>query len=67
MLLQESRRLARTTPTGDLILLTDQDRALWNQGQIAEGRSLVQQGAILRAGGGLRNSGSDRRRPRRSP
>ncbi len=43
MLLQESRRQARTSVTGDLILLADQDRALWNQGQIAEGRSLVQQ------------------------
>lgn len=43
MLLQESRRQARTTATGDLILLADQDRALWNQEQIAEGRSLVQQ------------------------
>ncbi|MBD2111843.1 MULTISPECIES: RNA polymerase sigma factor [Cyanophyceae] len=43
MLLQESRRQARTSPTGDLILLADQNRALWNQEQIAEGRSLVQQ------------------------
>ncbi|MFQ4137423.1 RNA polymerase sigma factor [Nodosilinea sp. PGN35] len=43
MLLQESRRAARTSPTGDLVLLADQDRALWNRAQIAEGRSLVQQ------------------------
>ena len=43
MLLQESRRTARTSPTGDLILLADQDRALWNPAQIAEGRVLVQQ------------------------
>ncbi|MGP1387020.1 MAG: RNA polymerase sigma factor [Thainema sp.] len=43
MLLQESRRTARTSPTGDLILLEDQDRALWNAAQIAEGRDLVQQ------------------------
>ncbi len=42
MLLQDSRRAARTTPTGDLILLEDQDRSLWNRGQIAEGVSLVQ-------------------------
>jgi RNA polymerase sigma-70 factor (ECF subfamily) len=42
MLLQDSRRAARTTPTGDLILLADQDRALWNRSQIAEGVSLVQ-------------------------
>jgi RNA polymerase sigma-70 factor (ECF subfamily) len=43
MLLQESRRQARTSTTGDLILLADQDRKLWNKEQIAEGRSLVQQ------------------------
>jgi RNA polymerase sigma-70 factor, ECF subfamily len=42
MVLQDSRRTARTTPTGDLILLEDQDRSLWNRGQIAEGVSLVQ-------------------------
>ena len=43
MLLQESRRTARTSSTGDLILLEDQDRSLWNQAQIFEGRLLVQQ------------------------
>jgi RNA polymerase sigma-70 factor, ECF subfamily len=42
MLLQESRRTARTSSTGDLILLEDQDRSLWNQAQISEGRALVQ-------------------------
>ncbi len=42
MLLQDSRRAARTTPDGDLILLEDQNRALWNRGQITEGGSLVQ-------------------------
>ncbi len=42
MLLHDSRRAARTSPTGDLILLEDQDRALWNQSQITEGVSLVQ-------------------------
>jgi RNA polymerase sigma-70 factor, ECF subfamily len=41
MLLQESRRTARTSATGDLILLEEQDRSLWNQSQIAEGRDLV--------------------------
>ncbi len=40
MLLQDSRRAARTSPTGDLILLEDQDRSLWNRDQIAEGASL---------------------------
>ena len=43
MLLQESRRVARTSSTGDLILLENQDRSLWNQEQIAEGTALVQQ------------------------
>src|SRR5512134_3983479 len=42
MLLQESRRVARTSPAGDLILLGDQDRALWNRDQIAEGSALVE-------------------------
>ena len=41
MLLHDSRRAARTSSNGDLILLEDQDRTLWNQGQIAEGISLV--------------------------
>jgi RNA polymerase sigma-70 factor, ECF subfamily len=41
MLLQESRRTARTSATGDLILLEDQNRSLWNRSQIAEGRELV--------------------------
>jgi RNA polymerase sigma-70 factor (ECF subfamily) len=43
MLLQESRRAARTSPAGDLILLEDQDRSLWNRAYIAEGLALVQQ------------------------
>src|SRR5262245_28360414 len=38
MLLQESRRAARTSPAGDVILLEDQDRSLWNQAQIREGK-----------------------------
>jgi RNA polymerase sigma-70 factor (ECF subfamily) len=42
MLLQESRRAARTSPAGDLILLGNQDRALWNHEQIAEGVALVE-------------------------
>lgn len=42
MLLQESRRAARTSPTGELILLADQDRSLWNHEQIAEGVGLVE-------------------------
>jgi RNA polymerase sigma-70 factor (ECF subfamily) len=43
MLLHESRREARTSPAGDLILLEDQDRSLWNRDQIAEGLALVEQ------------------------
>ena len=41
MLLQESRRAARTSPTGEIVLLDDQDRSLWNRDQIAEGSRLV--------------------------
>jgi RNA polymerase sigma-70 factor (ECF subfamily) len=43
MLLQESRRTARTSPEGDLILLEDQDRSLWDRARITEARSLVDQ------------------------
>ncbi len=42
MLLHESRRTARTDAAGDLILLEDQDRSLWDKSLIAEGRSLVE-------------------------
>jgi RNA polymerase sigma-70 factor, ECF subfamily len=42
MLLQESRRAARTSPTGELILLENQDRSLWNKEQIAEGVALLE-------------------------
>src|SRR5271155_1795643 len=42
MLLQESRRAARTSPAGELILLEHQDRSLWNREQIAEGVGLVE-------------------------
>lgn len=42
MLLQESRRAARTSPDGDLILLEQQDRSLWNRPQITEGILLVE-------------------------
>jgi RNA polymerase sigma-70 factor (ECF subfamily) len=42
MLLQESRRTARTSLAGDIILLEDQDRSLWNRDHIAEGHSLVE-------------------------
>jgi RNA polymerase sigma-70 factor (ECF subfamily) len=48
MLLQESRRVARTSPAGDLVLLEHQDRSLWNREQIAEGKALLEQ--ALRSG-----------------
>jgi RNA polymerase sigma-70 factor (ECF subfamily) len=43
MLLHESRRAARTAPSGDLIVLEEQDRALWDRALIAEGTALVDQ------------------------
>jgi RNA polymerase sigma-70 factor (ECF subfamily) len=48
MLLHESRRGARTSPSGELILLADQDRALWNRDQIAEGSALVERALTMR-------------------
>jgi RNA polymerase sigma-70 factor (ECF subfamily) len=42
MLLQESRHAARVSPTGELILLENQDRSLWNREQIAEGVALLE-------------------------
>lgn len=42
MLIQESRRTARMASNGDLILLEDQDRSLWNRNFIAEGIELVE-------------------------
>jgi RNA polymerase sigma-70 factor (ECF subfamily) len=48
MLLQESRRIARTSPAGDLILLEKQDRSLWNCDQIAEGKALVEKALTSR-------------------
>lgn len=48
MLLHESRRPARDSPEGDLILLEDQDRSLWNRDLIAEGLALVQRAIASR-------------------
>jgi RNA polymerase sigma-70 factor (ECF subfamily) len=42
MLLHESRRAARTSPTGELVLLEHQDRSLWNREQITEGVALLE-------------------------
>jgi RNA polymerase sigma-70 factor, ECF subfamily len=43
MLLVESRRAARTTPGGDLVLLADQDRGRWDRDRIAEGQAIVRE------------------------
>jgi RNA polymerase sigma-70 factor, ECF subfamily len=48
MLLQESRRAARISPTGELILLNEQDRSLWDHAQISEGLRLIQQALASR-------------------
>jgi RNA polymerase sigma-70 factor (ECF subfamily) len=48
MLLHESRRPARASPTGELILLDDQDRSLWSREQIAEGTALVERALASR-------------------
>jgi RNA polymerase sigma-70 factor, ECF subfamily len=48
MLLQESRRAARTSANGDLILLEDQDRSLWDRLSIVEGSALVRQALASR-------------------
>jgi RNA polymerase sigma-70 factor, ECF subfamily len=48
MLLHDSRRAARTSPSGELILLDDQDRLLWNRDQIVEGLALVERALAAR-------------------
>ncbi|MCW5575724.1 MAG: RNA polymerase sigma factor [Burkholderiales bacterium] len=48
MLLHESRRTARVQPSGDLILLEDQDRGLWNRALIGEGVALVERALAAR-------------------
>jgi RNA polymerase sigma-70 factor (ECF subfamily) len=48
MLLQDSRRAARTSAAGDIVLLDEQDRSLWNRAQIAEGLALTRQALASR-------------------
>ncbi|RYG57705.1 MAG: RNA polymerase sigma factor [Alphaproteobacteria bacterium] len=48
MLLNEARRKARQTPDGDVVLLADQDRALWDRDMISEGTALIEQAFINR-------------------
>lgn len=58
MLLQESRRAARTSADGEVILLEDQDRSLWNREQIAEGLVLVRRALTTRGFGGYAVQGA---------
>src|SRR5690606_33925600 len=46
MLIHESRRIARSTPSGDLVLLDEQDRSQWQRGLIAEGTALVERALV---------------------
>jgi RNA polymerase sigma-70 factor (ECF subfamily) len=48
MLLHESRRPARTSPAGELVLLADQDRSLWDRALIAEGKGLIERALASR-------------------
>ncbi|QDU28489.1 RNA polymerase sigma factor [Anatilimnocola aggregata] len=51
MLLHESRRAARTSPKGEIVLLEEQDRTRWNREQIAEGKTLIERSVASRAFG----------------
>jgi RNA polymerase sigma-70 factor, ECF subfamily len=51
MLLHDSRRAARTSPSGDLVLLEHQDRSLWNRDYIIEGSALVERALAARQAG----------------
>jgi RNA polymerase sigma-70 factor (ECF subfamily) len=51
MLLQDSRRAARTGPDGELVLLEDQDRTLWNLDRIGEGLRVLERAVSLRQPG----------------
>jgi RNA polymerase sigma-70 factor (ECF subfamily) len=48
MLLHDSRRAARSSPTGEVVLLDDQDRSQWDHAQIEEGRALVERALASR-------------------
>ena len=65
MMLHESRRAARTSPDGDVILLDDQDRSLWDRALIAEGIQLVERAIESRRGRPVHAPGGDRRGSRR--
>jgi predicted RNA polymerase sigma factor len=60
MLLNDSRRHARMRDH-QLVLLDDQDRSLWNEQQVADGRSLLERATVQPGVGALRPPGGDRR------
>ena len=64
MLLQDSRREARTDGDGDLVLLDDQDRSLWDRRGDRGGPRSGRARAARRSGGAVRAAGGHRRRPR---
>ena len=66
MLLNESRRAARMSPSGELVLLDDQDRSLWNRDQIAEGTAIIEQVLSRGRSRTVCGPGGDCRRARRS-
>ena len=51
MLLQDSRRAARVSPDGELVLLEDQDRSLWDRSRIDEGLRMLERAASYRRPG----------------
>ena len=51
MLLHDSRREARVTPTGELVLLEDQDRTLWDSAKIQKGMAVLDEAIALRSPG----------------
>src|SRR5205823_10275547 len=51
MLLHDARREARVGPTGEIVLLDDQDRSRWNRAEIEEGRALVERAMRMRRPG----------------
>lgn len=51
MLIHESRRIARSTPSGDLVLLDEQDRSQWQRALIAEGTALVERALVAGTAG----------------
>ena len=64
LLLQDSRREARVDGAGELVLLDEQDRALWDANEIAEGLRMLHRALALGRSGPVPAAGADRRRPR---